>query len=69
MEVDLGPEIAQFRAELREWIAAEAPEELAGLADWNMHVATRRQPQRHPRRRRLITPPTASGSASSWPRG
>jgi alkylation response protein AidB-like acyl-CoA dehydrogenase len=40
MEIDLGPEIAQFRAELREWIAAEAPEELAGLADWNMHVAT-----------------------------
>src|SRR3984957_7389233 len=40
MEVDLGPEIAQFRAELRDWIAAEAPEELAGLADWNMHVAT-----------------------------
>jgi alkylation response protein AidB-like acyl-CoA dehydrogenase len=40
VEIDLGPEIAQFRAELREWIAAEAPEELAGLADWNMHVAT-----------------------------
>jgi len=35
-ELDLGPEIAQFRAELREWIAAEAPESLAGLADWNM---------------------------------
>ena len=40
MEIDLGPEIAQFRAELRDWIAAEAPAELAGLADWNMHVAT-----------------------------
>jgi alkylation response protein AidB-like acyl-CoA dehydrogenase len=40
MEIDLGPEIEQFRAELRDWIAAEAPEELAGLADWNMHVAT-----------------------------
>ena len=40
MEIDLGPEIAQFRAELRAWIAAEAPDELAGLADWNMHVAT-----------------------------
>ena len=25
MELDLGPEIAQFRAELRDWIAAEAP--------------------------------------------
>ena len=35
-ELDLGPEIAQFRAELREWIAAEAPESLPGLADWNM---------------------------------
>ncbi len=36
MELDLGPEIAQFRAELRDWIAAEAPEGLAGLIDWNM---------------------------------
>ena len=36
MELDLGPEIAQFRAELRDWIAAEAPGALAGLADWNM---------------------------------
>jgi len=36
MELDLGPEVAQFRAELRAWIAAEAPEELAGLIDWNM---------------------------------
>src|SRR5215831_17325052 len=36
MELDLGPEIARFRAELRDWIAAEAPEGLAGLADWNM---------------------------------
>ncbi len=35
-ELDLGPEVAQFRAELREWIASEAPEGLAGLADWNM---------------------------------
>jgi alkylation response protein AidB-like acyl-CoA dehydrogenase len=35
MELDLGPEIAQFRAELREWIAAQAPEALAGLIDWN----------------------------------
>jgi alkylation response protein AidB-like acyl-CoA dehydrogenase len=34
MELDLGPEIAQFRAELRTWIAAEAPAELSGLADW-----------------------------------
>jgi alkylation response protein AidB-like acyl-CoA dehydrogenase len=36
MELDLGPEIAQFRAELRDWIAAEAPQGLSGLADWNM---------------------------------
>jgi alkylation response protein AidB-like acyl-CoA dehydrogenase len=36
MELDLGPEIAQFRAELRDWIAAEAPPELPGLFDWNM---------------------------------
>src|SRR6476646_1717138 len=36
MELDLGPEIAEFRAELRDWIAAEAPAPLAGLADWNM---------------------------------
>ena len=36
MELDLGPEIAQFRAELRDWIAAEAPDGLAALADWNM---------------------------------
>src|SRR6266568_1994870 len=38
MELDLGPEIAEFRAELRDWIAAEAPSPLAGLADWNMPV-------------------------------
>jgi alkylation response protein AidB-like acyl-CoA dehydrogenase len=36
MELDLGPEIAQFRAELRDWLAAEAPPGLAGLFDWNM---------------------------------
>jgi len=34
MELDLGPDVAQFRAELRDWIAAEAPAGLAGLADW-----------------------------------
>ena len=38
MELDLGPEIAQFRAELRDWIVAGAPAPLAGLADWNMPV-------------------------------
>ena len=36
MELDLGPEIAQFRAELRDWIAAQAPPGLAALFDWNM---------------------------------
>ena len=36
MDLDLGPEIAQFRAELRDWIAAHAPPALAGLADWRM---------------------------------
>jgi alkylation response protein AidB-like acyl-CoA dehydrogenase len=34
MELDLGPGIARFRAELRDWISAEAPRALAGLADW-----------------------------------
>jgi alkylation response protein AidB-like acyl-CoA dehydrogenase len=36
MELDLGPEIARFRSELSAWIAAEAPEELAALTDWNL---------------------------------
>jgi alkylation response protein AidB-like acyl-CoA dehydrogenase len=34
VELDLGPEITQFRAELRDWIAAEAPAGLASLTDW-----------------------------------
>jgi alkylation response protein AidB-like acyl-CoA dehydrogenase len=38
MDLDLGPEIAWFRAELRDWIAAEAPDGLAELADWNIAV-------------------------------
>ena len=33
MDLDLGPEIAQYRAELRNWIAAEAPQGLAELTD------------------------------------
>ena len=36
MELDLGPEVAQFRAELRDWIAAEAPDALTELFDWTM---------------------------------
>ena len=38
MDLDLGPQIARFRAGLRDWIAAEAPDGLAELADWNMAV-------------------------------
>jgi alkylation response protein AidB-like acyl-CoA dehydrogenase len=36
MDLDLGPEIAQFRAHLRDWIAVQAPEGLAELADWTL---------------------------------
>ena len=36
MELDLGPEIEQFRHELRDWIAEHAPPDLAGLIDWRM---------------------------------
>jgi len=35
MDLDLGPEIAEYRAELRAWIAAEAPPLLASIFDWN----------------------------------
>jgi alkylation response protein AidB-like acyl-CoA dehydrogenase len=47
MELDLGPETAQFRTELREWIAIQAPEGLAELADWNMAASggARRAPR------------------------
>jgi alkylation response protein AidB-like acyl-CoA dehydrogenase len=38
MDLDLGPEIARFRAGLRDWIATEAPDDLAALADWNAAV-------------------------------
>ncbi|HVB41663.1 MAG TPA: acyl-CoA dehydrogenase family protein [Streptosporangiaceae bacterium] len=38
MDLDLGPEIARFRDQTREWIAANAPGRLAELADWNMAV-------------------------------
>ncbi len=38
MDLDLGPEIAEFRAHARDWIAANAPDGLAVLADWNMAV-------------------------------
>jgi alkylation response protein AidB-like acyl-CoA dehydrogenase len=38
MDLDLGPEIARFRGGLRDWIVAEAPDDLATLADWNAAV-------------------------------
>lgn len=34
MELDLGPEMRDFRLEIRSWIKANAPAELSGLADW-----------------------------------
>jgi alkylation response protein AidB-like acyl-CoA dehydrogenase len=34
MELDLGPEAAAFRAEVRDWIARNAPAGLAELVDW-----------------------------------
>lgn len=40
MDLDLGPEIAQFRAQLRDWIAAQAPDGLAGLTDWTLPPTT-----------------------------
>jgi alkylation response protein AidB-like acyl-CoA dehydrogenase len=40
MELDLGPQIAQFRAEIRDWITDHAPAGLAELCDWNRQVTT-----------------------------
>jgi alkylation response protein AidB-like acyl-CoA dehydrogenase len=40
MELDLGPEIAEFRGELRDWIDTKAPDGLAELADWNQAGTT-----------------------------
>jgi alkylation response protein AidB-like acyl-CoA dehydrogenase len=40
MELDLGPEIAEFRAGLRGWMADHAPAGLAELADWNRAIVT-----------------------------
>jgi alkylation response protein AidB-like acyl-CoA dehydrogenase len=39
MDLDLGPEIAQFRADIRDWIVVNTPAELAGLTDWTVAVA------------------------------
>jgi alkylation response protein AidB-like acyl-CoA dehydrogenase len=41
MELDLGPEIAEFRAELRDWIATQAPPGLTDLFDWNIAATAR----------------------------
>ena len=35
MQLELGPEIAAFREEIRSWIERNAPAGLAGLADWH----------------------------------
>ncbi|WP_017935405.1 acyl-CoA dehydrogenase family protein [Nocardioides sp. Iso805N] len=40
MEIDLGPEAAAFRTEIRGWIAAHAPAELAAMTDWNAAAMT-----------------------------
>ncbi len=40
MDLDLGPEIAEFRVRLRDWIAANAPTELAELTDWTIAATT-----------------------------
>ncbi|MGH9030422.1 MAG: acyl-CoA dehydrogenase family protein [Acidimicrobiales bacterium] len=34
MKIDLGPELEAFRVEIRDWIEANAPADLAQLADW-----------------------------------
>ena len=40
MELDLGPEIAEYRADLRSWIDEHAPPGLADKADWNRSIVT-----------------------------
>lgn len=45
MDLDLGPQIAAFRGEVRSWIAAQAPEGLAELTDWTLSYI----PGGHPR--------------------
>ena len=51
MELDLGPEIAEFRAEIRDWIVGHAPAGLAELADWsdwNNVLLNRAEETKHP---------------------
>ena len=40
MDLDLGPEIAELRSELRGWITSNAPDGLAGLTDWTIAATT-----------------------------
>jgi alkylation response protein AidB-like acyl-CoA dehydrogenase len=40
MDLDLGPEIAEFRSGLREWISASVPDGLAELTDWTIAATT-----------------------------
>ncbi|MGN6680249.1 MAG: acyl-CoA dehydrogenase family protein [Streptosporangiaceae bacterium] len=40
MDLDLGPEIAEFRSDLRSWITSNAPEGLVGLTDWRIAPTT-----------------------------
>ena len=37
MDVDLGPEITEFRLEMRDWIGSRAPEGLKDLTNWGGH--------------------------------
>jgi alkylation response protein AidB-like acyl-CoA dehydrogenase len=62
MELDLGPAIARFRAELRDWIAAQAPDGLAALADWNMAVTAGGY------RREELAAATADPAYATWER-
>jgi alkylation response protein AidB-like acyl-CoA dehydrogenase len=62
MDLDLGPEIARFRAELRDWIAAEVPDGLAELADWNMAVTAGGN------RRQQLAAATAHPAYADWAR-
>jgi alkylation response protein AidB-like acyl-CoA dehydrogenase len=40
MDLDLGPEIAEFRSELRGWLTSNAPDGLAELTDWTIAATT-----------------------------
>ena len=40
MELDLGPDIADFRADLRSWLASNTPAGLADLVDWRSYGVT-----------------------------